>query len=424
MKIALMTNNYKPITGGVPISIERLAKELKEAGHEVTIFAPTYKNQPANETGIFRYKTLSYKFIGGIVLPNSLDLAIDREFKTGHYDVIHVHHPVLIGTTARLLSKKYNIPLVFTYHTRYEQYLNYAAPFKMLEADSQRTDIRGDISGRMCHTINNRMVPSYIRSFAKNCDLVFAPTPGMKDYLETGCSIEPEKIRVLPTGLEPDEYAGDTVAAKKIRSHHIKNGEFLFVSVSRISHEKNIEFLMDACEKLKEKTSMPFKLLMVGDGPDKEKYINMCKEKDLKEIEFVGNVSNEEIKNYCRAADAFLFASKSETQGIVIIEALAVGTPVIALRASGVEDVVMNGVNGILSRESVDDFADSIYSYMRGTVDNDLLSANAVFTALEFKEEKIARKALEGYMYAISRHKENASDKGETDGRKIPYFAG
>jgi len=424
MKIALMTNNYKPITGGVPVSIERLARGLKEAGHEVTIFAPTYDCQPSCEEGVFRYKTLVKKFLGGVVLPNSLDPAIVKEFKSGHYDVIHVHHPVLIGNTALYLSKRFNIPVVFTYHTRYEQYLTYSPLIKKLEDDSKRRDLRGNISGKMCNAINEKMVPSYIHSFADRCDMVLAPTPGMKTYLEESCNIGGNKIRVLPTGLEEDEYELDLCKAKKIRSEYIKNGEFLFMSVSRISHEKNIEFLISACEEIKNKTDMPFKLVMVGDGPDKEHYGDICREKGLEEIVFVGNVNNRDVKNYCRAADAFLFASKSETQGIVIIEALAVGTPVIALRASGVEDVVMNGINGLLSDESVDEFADSVYAYMKGYVNPDLLSANAVFTALEFREDKIALKAVEAYRAAKEHRLESYRSRGKIYGRKVSHIAG
>lgn len=424
MKVALMTNNYKPITGGVPVSIERLARGLREAGNEVTIFAPTYDSQPAYEEGVFRYKTLVKKFLGGVVLPNSLDPAITKEFKRGHYDVIHVHHPVLIGNTALYLSKRFNIPVVFTYHTRYEQYLTYSPLIKKLEDDSKRQNLRGTISGKMCHAINEKVVPSYIHSFADRCDMVLAPTPGMKAYLEEACNISGSKIRVLPTGLEEDEYELDLYRSKKIRSEYIKNGEFLFVSVSRISHEKNIEFLINACEALKKKTDMPFKLVMVGDGPDKEYYRELCKEKGLAEIEFAGNVNNREVKNYCRAADAFLFASKSETQGIVIIEALAVGTPVIALRAGGVEDVVMSGINGLLSGESVDEFADSVYAYMKGDVNPDFLSANAVFTALEFREDKITLKAVEAYKAAGECRQDNYRNRGRIYGRKVSHIAG
>lgn len=420
MKIALMTNNYKPFMGGVPVSIERLYKELTNLGHEVTVFAPSYKNMK-EEDRIFRYKSLFQKFYGGIVFPNPLDPAIEREFEKNRYDIIHVHHPMLIGSTAARLSRKYDIPLAFTYHTRYEQYLSYAGLIRRIEKDSRRSGIRGKLSGAVMKCINDGIVPRYIKSFSKKCDIVFVPTPGMKDYLEASCGVEAKKIRILPTGLESDEYEGNIEKVRQIRGRYIKSGDFLFVSVSRISHEKNIEFLINSVNALKKRTDMPFKLVCVGDGPKREEYKETCKKLNITEIEFVGKADNADIKNYCRAADAFLFASKSETQGIVVLEALAVGTPVIALRATGVSDIVMNGVNGVLAEENVEEFAEIVYSYMSGKIDNDMLSANALFTALEFKEDRVATKAVMAYEAAICERK---SEERNHDGREVPYFAG
>ena len=418
MKIALMTNNYKPVMGGVPISIERLAKGLREMGNEVTIFAPTYKNEEQEE-GVFRYKTLFNNFYGGTVVPYAMDPNIEREFKENHYEVIHVHHPVLIGREAAYLSKKYGIPLVFTYHTRYEQYLNYVGLIKKVQLLSKKNGPTGMLAKRMVSGVENDVMPAIIRSFCKKCDGVLAPTPGIGSYLETDCGVEKEKLSVLPTGLDKEAYESSVESVKEIRNRYIKDGGFLFVSVSRISHEKNILFLIDAVEALKKRTNMPFKLIFAGDGPKQSIYADMCKERGISEIEFLGRVENSKIKDYCRASDAFLFASKSETQGIVIIEALAVGTPVIAVDASGVRDVVLNGVNGILTSESVEEYADKLYSYMRGDIDIDTMSDNAVNTALLYKEEAVARKATAIYESAIERH--NAEMRGKY-GRKVPYF--
>lgn len=403
MRIALMTNNYKPVMGGVPISIERLAKGLRELGHEVTVFAPSYKGEEP-EDGVFRYKTLIKKFYGGSVLPNALDPAIEREFRQHRYDVIHVHHPVVIGNTALYLSKKYNIPLTFTYHTRYEHYLSYAGIIRGLEKRSNEDNIVGMFSEKLIRDINTKIVPSYIASFAKKCDCIFAPTPGMKDYLIYACEIPKDKVRVLPTGLEKSEYKEEQKRVAEIRRKYIKNGEFLFVSVSRIAKEKNIDFLIEVAKRLKRKTTMPFKLLMVGDGPKRTEYEKACKQAGLQEIDFIGQISNDEIKNYCGAADAFVFASKSETQGIVIIESLAVGTPVIAVDATGVRDVVKDGVNGILTDENVDDFVNELYSYMRGEMNIDAFSKNAYDTAVRYSEVNIAKSALKTYREVIEKY--------------------
>ena len=106
MKIAMMTNNYKPFVAGVPVSVERLTDSLREAGHEVVVFAPDYDGAE-NEMGVVRYKSILKGISGGFSVPNSLDPEIENRFKNGKFDLIHVHHPMLIGKTAKYLSKKY-----------------------------------------------------------------------------------------------------------------------------------------------------------------------------------------------------------------------------------------------------------------------------------------------------------------------------
>ena len=196
MRIALMTNNYKPVLGGVPISIERLAGGLKALRHEVTIFAPTY-NEQQQEENVFRYATCMKRFVGGIVLPNPFDARIEKEFQEHTYDIIHVHHPMLIGRTAVRMSRKYGIPLVFTYHTRYEQYARcYTKGILRLE----------------------RVMPLYLRTFFQNCSVVFAPTEGMGQYLTQECRLDPEKVGILPTGIENRNFQTKEEEAAAVRA--------------------------------------------------------------------------------------------------------------------------------------------------------------------------------------------------------------
>ena len=116
MKIAMMTNSYKPFVAGVPISIERLSEGLRANGHEVVVFAPDYEGQEKDEN-IVRYRALVKGVVNGFSVPNSLDPKIEKRFREGNFDVIHVHHPMLIGQTALYLSKKYHVPLCCTNST-------------------------------------------------------------------------------------------------------------------------------------------------------------------------------------------------------------------------------------------------------------------------------------------------------------------
>lgn len=402
MKIALMTNNYKPIMGGVPISIERLARGLESMGHQVTIFAPTYQEQQQEEN-VFRYATCMKHFIGGIVLPNPFDRRIEKEFRKQEYDLIHVHHPMLIGRTAVYLSRKYRIPLVFTYHTRYEQYLSYVGAVKLLENQaSKEKGIGVNACAGILHLIKDKLMPAYLHTFLKYCDFVFAPTAGIREYLERVCGIAPEKLGILPTGIERANFQVTEQETRRIRERFGSSGLPLFLTVSRMSHEKNVEFLIESLRRLKYSYGKNFRMVFVGDGPDRKTYEAECKKAGLEEnVFFTGIVPNEEIPPYFAAADAFLFASKTETQGIVILEALAGASPVIAVSASGVSDLVTPKC-GILTREDPEEFAKSTADFIDRRMGRAGMEENALQTAQQYREEAVAFRAVHYYNKVIA----------------------
>ncbi len=401
-----MTNNYKPIMGGVPISIERLARGLESLGHEVTIFAPTYQEQREMEEGdsmdeanVFRYATCMKHFIGGIVLPNPFDIRIEKEFRRKAFDIIHVHHPMLIGRTAVHLSRKFQIPLVFTYHTRYEQYAS-------------------------CYTKGicklDRIMPLYLRGFLKRCDFVFAPTAGMQDYLTDICHVPVENTGILPTGIEQANFSVSQETAAEIRRLYGAEHMPLLLTVSRMASEKNVSFLLESLARVKALYRKPFRMLMIGDGPDKKALEERSRMLGLQEdIVFTGTIPNERIAAYFKAADGFLFASKTETQGIVVLEAFAGATPVIAVKASGVEDLVDDGVNGILTGEDTEEYAARVTEFLKeacGGMEEmpyrkaccSQMSENALQKAALYREEAVALKAVHYYNSVIA---ENAIQK-------------
>lgn len=401
-----MTNNYKPIMGGVPISIERLARGLEALGHEVTIFAPTYQEQREMEEGdsreeanVFRYATCMKHFIGGIVLPNPFDIRIEKEFRRKAFDIIHVHHPMLIGRTAAHLSRKFHIPLVFTYHTRYEQYAS-------------------------CYTKGicklDRIMPLYLRGFLKRCDFVFAPTAGMQDYLTDICHVPVENTGILPTGIEQANFNVSQETAAEIRRLYGAEHMPLLLTVSRMASEKNVSFLLESLARVKALYRKPFRMLMIGDGPDKKALEERSRMLGLQEdIVFTGTIPNERIAAYFKAADGFLFASKTETQGIVVLEAFAGATPVIAVKASGVEDLVDDGVNGILTGEDTEEYAARVTEFLKeacGGMEEmpyrnaccSQMSENALQKAALYREEAVALKAVHYYNSVIA---ENAIQK-------------
>lgn len=406
MRIALMTNNYKPFIGGVPISIERLADGLKKLGHEVTVFAPSYKEQE-DEKDIFRYRSLIEGVAGGIVIPSPIDLRIEKEFRQNHYDIIHVHHPMLIGKTAVYLSKKYDIPLVFTYHTRYEQYLHYFMPKAVLKQ-------------KKIMNLSQRMVSKYLKSFFKNCHHVFAPTEGIKRYL-TDSTLYGGNVTVLPTGLDNSSFEISKEDTDAVRRRYDAVGMPLFSTVSRIAHEKNIPFLLESICRFKEKYHYSFKVLIIGEGPNKNEYIEKCIQLGISEnVIFTGAVPNEKLAAYYRASDAFLFASKTETQGIVLLESFAAGTPVIGVEASGVSDLVKDNENGCLVPENTDIFSDKMLLPVTDKMLLLKLKEGALQTAKDFRESKVADTAASQYnRVVIKYHSDKEAEQREAESWKI-----
>lgn len=396
MRIAMFTNNYKPYVGGVPVSIERLFNGLRELGHEVVVFAPDYGVCEAEEN-VVRYKTIYQKKQEGMMIGNCLGSKIEKRFSEGQFDVIHVHHPVISGFAALYLGKKYGIPVAYTYHTRYEEYLHY---FKFYNAMERHR------LGGMASYMKTVLVPRYMTAFANSCDLVFAPTEMMKDCLN-GYGVRTE-IKVLPTGLEDASFVERREASEEIRTRMKGENSFLFCTVSRLEKEKNLEFLLRGVAEVKKRIGNSFRLMVIGEGSEQERLRCLASELGIGEnLVFTGKVPNERIRDYLFASDLFLFASKSETQGIVLLEAMAAGTPVVAVKAVGVMDIVQNGMNGYMTEEDEEAWAGAVEKIVRHQAYFCEMKQNSVKTASAYQSLKIAAAAVRGYREMSERHRTN-----------------
>ncbi len=398
MRIAMMTNNYKPFIGGVPISIERLATELRELGHEVTIFAPSYEGETAEEN-VIRYHSLKRKVRGEYIIPNVLDPIIEESFARMSFDLIHVHHPMLIGYVAKYLGRKYNIPVVLTYHTRYEQYLHYLKFFgkrPVAELELQKKESGTRNRRRLSAIGGEKLVAAHNRIFLNKCNLVFAPSESMREYLlENGILTD---VEVVPTGILKEEFDFEPPEVERIHRSYGGASKYLFCSVSRLEREKNIEFLLEGLREFKARKGDCFKVLLIGDGGRRQ----MLKEEAIRlgleqNVIFCGNIPHDQLRNYYRACNAFLFASTSETQGIVLLEAMAAGLPVIAVEASGVRDVVVNGRNGYMSENKVSDWADKLVLLTEEKSLAERMKLNAIEDAGHYLSSSIARKVQKYY---------------------------
>jgi glycosyltransferase involved in cell wall biosynthesis len=381
LKIAMFTNNYFPIIGGVPISIQRLSKSLRERGHKVKVFAPKYKTESEDEDNIIRCNSIYYYEESGLEFPvtNIYSPQIKKEFKAEDFDLVHAHHPFWLGNKGRKLAEKFNLPLAFTYHTRLEKYAHYVPDILFM---------RKFFANRLSHFL--------IKNFANKTDAVFAPTESTKEYLRNvGVS---RYIKVLPTGIDFDYYNYSENKIDELRKKLIGDSEHLLISVSRLSKEKNLYFLLDGIKRLKEKTNLNFKLIIIGSGSEKENIEKYIKDNSLENyIKLIGAVDFRKIAKYYLASDLFVFASTTETQGMVLLEAMAAKDPVVAIKSSGIDDVIDDGFNGYKTEEDIDKWSSRIEELLNDRQKYDEFAKNAFKTAKSYSIEKMTIEAEELY---------------------------
>lgn len=337
MNIVMVTNTYLPHVGGVARSIEAFTREYRRRGHRVLVVAPEFPEQCGPETDVVRIPAIQ-NFNGSdfsvvLPVPGVLAEALDR-FEP---HIIHSHHPYLLGMTALRKARKHELPLIFTHHTLYEQYTHY---------------VPGD-SPTLA-----RFVIELATRYANLTDHVFAPSESVAALIRERGVTTP--ITIVPTGVEMERFADGDGAGMR-RRLGIPADAFVVGHVGRLAAEKNLEFLAQAVrELLIERPGVQF--LVVGRGPAAEGLRALFAATELSgRVHMVGALEGPRLADAYHAMDVFAFSSKSETQGMVLTEAMAAGVPVVALDASGVRELVQDGEQGRLLRdENVAGFAEAI----------------------------------------------------------------
>src|SRR5215216_3619429 len=295
MNICMMTNTYLPHVGGVARSVSTFAEEYRKLGHGVLVVAPNFegKQPPKRSEAIVERVAAIQKFNGSdfsVRLPLAASLS-DRldAFKA---DIIHAHHPFLLGDTALRVASNKNVPIIFTHHTRYEDYTHYV-PF--------------DSPALKEIAIN---LPT---SFANLCDGVIAPSESLAKLIrKRGVQVP---IKVVPTGIDVKAFAGAD-GAKARRKFKISPQTFVVGHVGRLAPEKNLSFLAEAVARFL-KSTRDAKFLLVGDGPSVEPLkATFAKHGVEDRLVLAGKLTGRPLHEAYRAMDVFAFASKSETQGM------------------------------------------------------------------------------------------------------------
>lgn len=392
MRIAFFTNCYKPLINGVVTSIVYLKEAYEKKGHQIYIFAPKVEDYIDQEKNIFRYRSinLTNKVKYPIAIPLSFKAKkVITEFNP---DLIHIHHPFVLSSVAIMYSKQLGIPKILTIHTQYDQYAYYAAPLPQ--------------------KLTQEVIKKIVSNLADKTDCIVTPSESMKALIKNyGMK---NRIEVIPNAIKLSTFRekNELECLKISKRFNLKEDEKIILFVGRVATEKSIDKIIKALGIIKKHGISKTKLLIVGNGPARDELIHLVQVLGVEEeVIFCGEVNYEEIRYYYKIADVFTMASASESFGIVTIEALASGLPVLAVKAPGAMDILTDGFDGLLTDDNIEHFAKSLEKIIRDPELRERLSKGALKTSAKYSINMISERMLNLYREIIAIQKFKGKEK-------------
>lgn len=326
MRIAVFTNTYRPLLNGVANVIEAYRRQLTACGHEVYVFAPAPAEPGCDaERNVFRYPSVPAPVRAEYFIALPTGAEVRRALSRTDFSIVHTHHPMWVGVWGQRFALRAGLPLVSTAHTEYQIY---ARLFPLL---------RGAVAAAVSHQI---------RRYCNRCTLITTPVESMRDrLLQTGVRA-PIELLPNPTDLSAFDRCDGTGLRAEMGA---KPEDTVIGFVGRLSSEKNLPMVLEAAAMVLGRVPN-CRLLIVGDGPEARDLRERVRALGILDRSyFAGRKPHEQIADCQDAIDIFATASMSETQPLAYTEAMAVGTPVVAVRAPGAEDMIQDGHNGLLT---------------------------------------------------------------------------
>ncbi|HUW27717.1 MAG TPA: glycosyltransferase [Sulfuriferula sp.] len=383
MNILMISDVYFPRVNGVSTSIMTLRRELQALGHGVTLVAPAYDMHEAAQADILRIPGRRVLLDPEDRMMSARALRQLPEALAGqHFDLVHIHTPFFAHYTGLRLARAFNIPCVETYHTFFEEYLYHYVPF--LPKAAMRYLARY-FSRKQCGQVDGLVLPS------------IAMDEVLSRYGVQAFS------KIIPTGIELADFSACDGAAFR-RQHGIAPERPVVVYVGRVAFEKNIGFLLAMMAELRH--SLPDALLVIaGEGPAEPRLKREVAALGLAyNVLFVGYLERgtELPACYC-AGDAFVFASRTETQGLVLLEAMALGVPVVSTAVMGTRDILAAGRGCRVAEDEPRAFAATLREVLTDTALRARLSSEAKQHAQDWSAPQMARQMLDFYREVLER---------------------
>lgn len=378
LKIGFFTDTYLPQVNGVVTSIELFRQELERQGHEVYIFCPRVAGEKDSKH-VIRFKSFRFLFQPEYHVSIPFSRHILRDFWSKDLDIVHAHTPFSIGLLGYYYAYIKKVPFVHTYHTLYPEYIK-SYLFK----------------GKV---ITPGMAAKFSSVFSNRCDLTIAPSIKIMKLLESYGVTKP--IEVLATGVKVKDYATKVKANNFRKQYNLKSSDKLLIFVGRLGKEKNIDFLISSLPLIQNKIKNA-KLIIIGDGPHRANLQKQAVKLKIKDsVIFTGYFKKPEVAKAYQASDVFAFASLTDTQGMVVVEAAAAGLPIVAVKDDAFGEFLRNGQNGFNTQNNKKDFSDKVVQVLSNKTLYNKMSKKSQEIAREFTIEKQAKKLVGIYRKLI-----------------------
>lgn len=405
MKIGIFTDVYHPDINGVVTSIKMLEREMKKRGHEVYIFSSS-KHEPTENQNLYMLKSIplivAKKFKYRIATFYSRPIA--KEIKELNLDIIHTQSEFSLPLFGKIISRKYSIPFIHTYHTMWEDYMHYIVPVKGTR-----------------NIYSKRFARNFSKNFVRKAECIITPSKKTEKYLKYRCGVKNKPIYIIPTGIDiepfnPSNFT-DEDKNKLKASIGINKDDKVVLFIGRIGEEKSVDKILIAMKEVL-KTLDNTKFLLVGDGPAKEDLNEQAKKMGIADKTiFTGSVPWEQIALYYSIGDVFVNASTSETQGLTFIESMASGVPVVAKYAPNLAEFIHHNKNGILVKHDKE-FAKAIISVLTNKELANKLKQNGFITAKQNSSNEFGEKLIAVYTQVIENYKIKKSNENKEEKKK------
>lgn len=392
MKIGIFTDTYNPVTSGVVTSINMLEQEMKKRGHEVFVFTTSKSIQPNDNQTLYMLNSIplliAKQYKNRIATFYSREIA--KQIKEIGLDIVHTQTEFSVGAFGKIISRKYDIPFIHTYHTMWEDYVHYISPLK----------------GRNIHL--KRLARTISRAFVRKAECVITPSNKTAKYLKYKCKVKNKPIYVIPTGIDIAPFKSSNFTEEERdnlkKSLGIKPNEKIILFLGRVASEKSIDVIMDIMPSIFEEHP-DYKFLIVGDGPSKKDLEEQARKLNIdKNVIFTGKVPWNEVPKYYNIGDVFVNASITETQGLTFIEAMSAEIPVVAKYAPNLSEFIHTNKNGILVKKN-SDFKKAIIDVIENENLRKTLIRGGNETAKEYSIEVFGDKLEMLYTEIIKLHK-------------------